>query len=162
MKTFQHALDLGAGAFKDTIFLLEEGFSVDAVDNAENVAVIAPDNPALHFFHVSYEEYEFPVEVYDLVNAQYSLPFSHPQHFQKIWQSIKKSLKKGGVFAGQFFGYEDGFAPDEKMTFLDKEKVEVLFMDFKIHTFVEAKRTQKTATGREKFWHVFDVIAEKV
>lgn len=47
------------------------------------------------------------------------------------------------------------------MTFLDKEAVEALFKDFTVHTFVEAKRTSKTATGREKFWHVFDVIAEK-
>lgn len=156
-----HALDLGAGAFKDTFFLLEKGFKVDAIDKADNVAELAPEAKAFHFFLASYEDYDFPIDTYDLVNAQYSLPFCSPEYFLGVWQKIKESLKSGGIFAGQFFGPADGFAPDDNMTFLDKAAVEDLLRDFKVHTFVEAKRTSKTATDRKKFWHVFDVIAEK-
>ena len=162
VKAHQRALDLGAGAFKDTIFLLEKDFQVDAVDNSPNVAELAPEEKGLHFFSTSYETYAFPQDTYDIVNAQYSLPFCQPEHFASVWQSLVDSLKAGGVFAGQFFGQDDGFAPDEKMTFLSKKATEELFEGFKVHTFVEAKRTSKTATGREKFWHVFDIIAEKI
>lgn len=102
VKEYGRALDLGAGAFKDTRFLLEKRFVVDDVDKADNVAELAPEAEAFHFFPQSYEEYDFPKETYDLVNAQYSLPFGHPDHFPAVWQSISNSLKTGGIFAGQF------------------------------------------------------------
>ena len=161
VKTIGRALDLGCGAFRDTMFLAEKGFVVDAVDSSPDVSVYLPENDAIHFSAVSFSDFPYPENEYDLVTAQYSLPFCEPEKFPDVWQKIITSLKKGGIFTGQFFGYEDGFAPNAQMTFLNKEHVEELFSDCIVHTFVEAKRTKKTATGREKFWHIFDVIAEK-
>lgn len=161
IKDYANALDLGCGAFRDTRFLLEKGFVVDAVDNSPNVEWVEQENKNLHFFSQSFTEFTYLENKYDIVNAQYSIPFCDPTDFTEVWRKIANSLKSGGIFAGQLFGLEDSFAPDEKMTFLEKERVEELFQNFKIHTFVEAKRTSMTATGRQKFWHVFDVIGEK-
>lgn len=162
IKKFENALDLGCGAFRDTRFLLEKGFTVDAVDNSPNVEWVGGSNDTLNFYPKSFSEFTYPEGRYDLINAQYSIPFCDPANFKQVWSQITYSLTVGGIFTGQFFGNEDGFVPDDKMTFLDKKEVEILLQDFQVHTFVEAKRTSKTATGREKFWHIFDVIAEKI
>jgi len=162
IKNYENALDLGCGAFRDTRFLLEKGFVVDAVDNSPNIEWTGGVNNKLKFYPTSFSEFTYLKNKYDLINAQYSIPFCDPADFKQVWSEIVSSLKVGGVFAGQLFGTEDGFAPDKKMTFLNKQDVEVLFQDYKVHTFVEAKRTSKTATSREKFWHIFDVIAEKI
>ncbi len=161
VKEFSNALDLGCGAFRDTSLLLENGFSVDAIDNSPNVLSYKPDNEKLSFYPKSFSDFEYPKNKYDIVNAQYSLPFCSPSDFPFVWQNLYSSLKSRAIFAGQFFGPEDGFYPNAEMTFLVKSEVQNLFKEFKILTFVEAKRTSKTATGIEKFWHVFDVIAEK-
>jgi SAM-dependent methyltransferase len=162
VKDFKHALDLGCGAFRDTHFMLEKGFNVDAIDNSLNVSWTEPDNQKMRFYSQSFSEFSYEKDKYDLVNAQYSIPFCNPDDFKRVWSNVTHTLKVGGIFAGQLFGTEDGFSPDNNMTFLSREEVAALFDNFKIHTFVEAKRTAKTATGREKFWHVFDVIAEKL
>ena len=159
IQNYTIALDLGCGAFRDTRFLLEKGLAVDAVDNDARVVELVPEYKNLHFYNQSFQDFTYPVGRYDIVNAQYSLPFCAPEHFPQVWEKIVLSLKTGGLFAGQFFGPEDGFAPKQSMTFLDKSQVEKLFVNFDIHTFVEAKRTKPTATGRQKSWHVFDVIA---
>lgn len=156
------ALDLGSGAFKDTRHLLTEGFSVDAVDNEPNVKEYAQGVEGMQFHPQSFDTYEFPTETYDLINAQYSLPFNSPDTFPEVWERIIASLKTGGIFTGQFFGMNDEWrASRPGMTFLTREQVEALFQGFAVHTFVESKRTKNTATGVPKFWHVYDVIAEK-
>ena len=160
--TTGRALDLGCGAFKDSVFLLEKGFIVDAVDNAENVAAMSPQHDGLTFYQQSFSEFTFSEGQYDLVNAQSSLPFTSTDTFTEVWDKILSSLLSGGVFAGQFFGPEDGFADRPEMTFLDRPEVENLFNSFTVRTFVESKRTSKTATGHDKFWHIFDVIGVKV
>ena len=66
------------------------------------------------------------------------------------------------MFTGQFFGPEDGFSDRLEMTFLNRQEVENLLTSFTVRTFVESKRTSKTATGHDKFWHIFDVIGVKV
>ncbi len=161
VKNFNFALDLGCGAFRDSRFLIDKGFLVDAVDNGVNVKEIQFKHNSLNFYSQTFWEFFYTEVKYDLINAQYSIPFCEPSKFLEVWKSITSSLKSGGIFAGQFFGPEDGFAPDAKMTFLINNEVDALFLDFKIHTFVEAKRTNQTATGRDKFWHIFDVIAER-
>lgn len=160
--TTGRALDLGCGAFKDSVFLLEKGFIVDAVDNAENVSALAPQHDGLTFYQQSFSEFTFNEVYYDLVNAQFSLPFTSPDTFTVVWDKIVSSLLSGGVFAGQFFGPEDGFTDCSEMTFLDRQAVENLFTSFTVRTFVESKRTSKTATGHDKFRHIFDVIGVKV
>ena len=159
--TTGRALDLGCGAFKDSVFLLENGFIVDAVDNAENVAAMVSQQDGLTFYQQSFSEFTFNEGRYDLVNAQFSLPFTSPDTFTEVWDKMVSSLPSGGVFVGQFFGPEDEFSDRPEMTFLDRQEVENLCASFTVRTFVESKRTGKTATGHDKFWHIFDVIGVK-
>ncbi len=68
------ALDLGCGAGRDTRFLLEQGFTVTAVDNDPHAIALLADLPqnCLRVLHFSFEAFDF--ETYELVNAHFTLP----------------------------------------------------------------------------------------
>ena len=47
------------------------------------------------------------------------------------------------------------------MVFLSKEQVLNLFTEFEIIDFQEKESYVKTALGKFKHWHTFDIIAKK-
>ena len=153
-----HALDLGCGAGNDSRFLKEKGFMVTSVDCSPEVKKYFHDSGLVIS---SYADFDFPIEYYDLINAQYALPFNPPESFNSMFERLTKSLKPGGIFTGQFFGKEDSWLDDREMAFHTETEIRSLLSVYKIHVFREEKRKGKTASGQEKFWHVFHVIAEK-
>ena len=158
------ALDLGAGAGRDTRFLLARGWSVTAVDReAEAVALLAqlPDE-RLRVVQSSFEDFDYGHEVYDLVSAQFALPFNPRTSFDDVVARIKDSLKPGGIFTGQFFGIHDQWnTPDTSMTFLTRGQVDELMSDMQVIELREEEHMGKTANGEAKYWHVFHIIAKK-
>lgn len=157
------AFDLGAGALSDSRYLVEQGLSVVALDKKSVADFFQVPLPEKDFEYViePFEEFKFPVEKYDLVNAQFSLPFISPSDFQRVFASIKNSLKTNGIFVGQLFGNQDSWSDDPTMTFHTKTEAENLFEGLKIHKFLETEKDGTTAKGDEKHWHVFHFIVEK-
>lgn len=157
------AIDLGGGTLNDTKYLLDQGFDVTVIDKsplmeqeAENIK-----SNKLHAFRVGFEDFDFPREEYDLASAMFALPFTAPTHFDEVFKKIKGSLKKGGIFCGQFFGDRDEWKTDSSMTFHTKEQVQELLGDLDVVSFKEDERDDKTAKGEMKHWHVFHIIARK-
>jgi SAM-dependent methyltransferase len=160
-----HALDLGCGAGRDTRFLLSRGWSVTAVDReAEAVALLAQlPGERLRVMQSSFEDFDYGHEVYDLVSAQFALPFNPRTSFNDVVVRIKDSLKPGGIFTGQFFGIRDQWnVPDTSMTFLTRAQVDGLLSDMRVIELREEEHMGKTANGEAKYWHVFHIIAQKV
>lgn len=74
-----NALDLGAGSLNDTRRLIIEGFEhIDIVDSNPTVKTLAQNLPKdfVTVFITSFEKFYFPKNSYDLINAQYSIPFA--------------------------------------------------------------------------------------
>jgi tellurite methyltransferase len=158
-----YALDLGCGAGRDTRYLLAQGWSVKAVDNDPNaialLAELAQDK--LQVVQSSFADYAFEYEAYDLISAQFSLPFTPRASFNRVFTHLKQALKAGGIFTGQFFGIHDEWnIPKNDMTFLTREQVEELLNDMKVMEFMEEDKMGNTAAGVMKHWHVFHVIAQ--
>lgn len=156
------ALDLGAGALQDSEYLLEQGFKeVVAVDSEPSVQNKSNYNEHLQIVISSFEDFNFPTDSFDLVNAQYSLPFTNPQHFERVLAAVKNSLKKEGVFVGQLFGNRDGWNQNGSMTFLTKEEATNLIENMEVIKFSEEEKDGKTAAGEDKHWHIFNLILRK-
>ena len=158
------ALDMGAGALQDSKYLLGEGFSkVIALDSEPTLAARGKgiEDKRLEVTVNSFENFDFPNETFDLVNAQYSLPFIQPKQFARVFESIKKSLNKDGVFVGQLFGDRDDWSANENMTFFTKKDAEELVGNMEIINFDEEERDGQTAAGDKKHWHVFNLILRK-
>lgn len=156
------ALDLGAGAGRDTRYLLEQGFEVTAVDaDPRSVALLsALPQARLRVVQSSFED--FTLATYDLISAQFALPFIPREHFADVFARLKAALALGGVFAGQFFGVRDQWnTPDRAMTFLTRVEAEALLSDLETIEFSEEDTDGHVADGSPKRWHVFHILARK-
>lgn len=155
------ALDLGCGALNDAPTLIEAGFStIDAVDSNPSIKDIADKFPKITFYPTTFDAFEFPVQRYDLVNAQYALPFAGI-HFSSVWEQLTNSLKSGGIFTGQLFGSNDGWNDGSHPEIVFHSEPNALFSDFEILSMEEETVDKILASGTKKHWHLFHIIARK-
>ena len=158
----KRALDLGVGALGDSKYLASKGYEVTAVDSEESIKYLAPGTPNLDVI-VSPMENFAPDGEYDLVNAQYALPFIPKECFWNVLATAAGSLKESGIFCATFFGPEDEWHNDPMLTFVSKSELEEKLSTYNLNVLYneEEKGLGKIAAGGNKFWHVFHVIARK-
>ena len=157
VKNKDKALDIGSGGFRDAKYLLSKFKKVTAIDATINSKIPL----GLNFKKTKFETFNFLVEEYDLINAQFSLPFLKKKDFLEVWGEVQKSLKANGIFVGQFFGNKDGWV-GKNYSFFDKKQVEKLVHNFTILNFEEVYEKRKLASNIQKQWHYFEVILKKI
>lgn len=164
VKSKNKAIDIGGGAtLKDARYLLSLGFETTIIDKEEIVAASAKEirSEKFHYYITSFADFDFPENEYDIASAMYALPFNSPEDFDRIFENIKKSLVKDGIFCGQFFGNNDEWHLNPKMSFHSKKQVIRLLDGMEIIFLEEKEYDGKIANGSPKHWHLFDVIARK-
>ena len=165
------AIDLGCGAGADSLYFLDKGWSVLAIDAQteylERLRALMPEplRARLTVRNMRFEELEIPRA--ELINATFSLPFCDPAYFGRMWETIAASIKPGGRFAGTFFGDRDEWREDfpDSRTFHSREDVEKLLDAFETE-FFEEREWDGTCFGKHgkpfpKHWHVFHAVAKK-
>jgi tellurite methyltransferase len=160
-----HALDAGAGALNATKYLLSAGFAhvtaLDAAPASQQVAAELPPDQ-VNFVLSRFEDFAFPTEAYDLVNAEFSLPFIRAENFGAVFARLLGSVRPGGLFTGQLFGPNDSWnKPDSGMNFHSRAEVEALLRGFDLLVVEEEDHPGKTKLGEDKHWHIFHIIARK-
>lgn len=160
-----HALDLGAGTGRDTRYLLEQGFHVTAVDAEPRAVELLSALPQDHLRVVrsTFADFDFASGApYDLISAQFALPFTPRERFADMFARLKAALAPGGIFVGQFFGVHDQWnTPDRAMTFHTRAEAESLVSDLEIIELTEEDVDSHTADGSPKHWHVFHILARR-
>lgn len=159
------ALDLGSGALNDVRYLVSTGFKhITAVDSKPVAQDIIKNFPpeVVSYVISTFENFDFVEHKYDLINAQYSLPFNPEVTFERVFKLIISSLKVGGILTGQFFGIKDEWnVPGHNMNFQTRVHAENLLAGLKVIEFEEEEVDRKTAKGDMKHWHVFHFIVKK-
>jgi SAM-dependent methyltransferase len=159
------ALDLGAGAGRDTRHLLDQGFQVTAVDADPRAVALLSALPSdrLRVVQSVFEDFAFATYgPYDLISAQFALPFIPRGRFTDVFARLKAALAPGGVFAGQFFGVHDQWnTPDRAMTFLTRAETETLLSDLETSELTEEDAGGQVADGSPKHWHIFHILARR-
>jgi SAM-dependent methyltransferase len=156
------ALDLGAGAGRDTVYLMSQGFHVTAVDREKSAIAILEVLPQGKLKLVQSAFVDFHFETYDIISAQFALPFNPQDTFNVVFTRIKQALRPSGIFTGQLFGIHDEWnKPGTDITFHSREQVEDLLSDLEIIHLREEEVDGTTADKTPKHWHVFHIIARK-
>ena len=160
-----HALDAGAGALNATKYLLSVGFKyVTAFDSSPASRQVAEELLAdqLTFVLARFEDFAYPDGAYDLVNAEFSLPFIGAHAFPSVFSKLLGSVKTGGLFTGQLFGPNDTWnIPESGMNFHSRSDVECLLRGWTILELTEEDHPGKTKLGEDKHWHIFHLIARR-
>ena len=159
----EHALDAGAGALNATKYLLSAGFAhVNALDASPHAQKIAEELPPerVTFVLSRFEDFAFPENAYDLVNAEFTLPFMNRKHFAPVFARLLNSVSGGGIFTGQLFGINDSWNVENSgMSFHTRAEVEELFRAFELVQLEEEDHPGTTKLGEPKHWHIFHIIA---
>lgn len=160
-----HALDAGAGALNATKYLLSAGFAqVTAIDSAPASQRAAAELPPeqVNFVLSRFEDFAFPADAYDLVNAEFALPFIRVENFAAVFAQLLGSVRPRGLFTGQLFGPNDSWnKPESGMNFHARAAVEALLRGFVLLELEEEDHPGKTKLGEDKHWHIFHIIARK-
>ena len=161
------ALDIGSGTGCDSVYLLENGFCVKALDQDINAIEILKNKirnlyqNKVTYEHTLIQNYDIGVNTYDLINASFSLPFCNKSDFVNIWKNIYKGLKSNGIFSGQVFGVNDDWSNISDMSFVTNEEVDDLLIGYNPEYYIEIDEDGKIADGTIKHWHLFNLVIRK-
>ncbi len=155
------AVDLGCGAGTDAEYLSECGFHVTAVDGDAAAAafVRSRSGGAIRFVHSPLETFEFGS--YELVASLFALSFLSDDALHSVVHRAAESLSPGGVLAMNTFGPRDGWAGEAEMAFPTKQQLEALVTDLLLIELLEEEYDEPTASGQEKHWHIYNLIARR-
>ena len=101
-----NAIDLGCGAGRDTIFLINKGWNVLSIDRENTKEIISSklDNEEIKKFRFESQNFEnLELEGTNLLVANFSIPFCNKEHFNKFWKRITNSILKERIFRWKFF-----------------------------------------------------------
>jgi SAM-dependent methyltransferase len=134
------ALDLGCGAGRDSLFLVDRGFHVTSVDtNADAVTALRALKVArLRVVQSTFAEFAFAQDGYDLINAQLALPFNPPETFDAMFGRLVRALRPGGIFTGNLFGVRDEWnVPGSELSFHTRSAARLLLRGLRVRVFDE-------------------------
>lgn len=161
----QKAIDLGCGSGRDTKEMLKRGWNVFAVDQSQDALNCLTEargtwsTEQLETWHGKMQDANLP-EV-SLINAGVSLPFCPPEDFAKLWANVLKALKPGGIFSGHFFGKNDDWSVNQRMTFFSLDEVKKLFDDFEFEWLNEIEGPIPIVPTGFRHGQVFEIVARK-
>lgn len=159
------ALDLGAGTLNDSKYLVEQGFTVDAVDSAPEFVTYAlkEKNPLIHIHNYSFSDFPFPPDTYDLISAQWALSFEAPNRFDTLIANIRKALKPGGIFTGHIYGNRHAWASSRStMTFKDNFWYQYNFQPLWHSIYSkEVEEIQTPVVGKPGKFHYWEFVMQK-
>lgn len=105
-------LDLGCGSGRDSLYFIERGHDVTAVDGSEELCELASIHIGQDVLKMEFNELDFH-EVFDGVWACASLLHVPAEDMEGVLRKITDSLKAGGILYmsfkyGEFSGFRNG------------------------------------------------------
>ena len=161
----RQAIDLGCGAGKETLALLNGGWRVHAVDSLPDtkerlLGIVPADADGRLSVEVrAFQELRVLPPAH-LMFAGYSLPFIHPDRFPTFWTVMLGALGRGGVVAVNLFGDRDSWADVPEWNFHTEAAARQLFDGLQILKFEVYDDDGQSFRG-PKHWHIYDVVARR-
>jgi tellurite methyltransferase len=141
-------LDLGCGQGRDVLFMLQNGFQVTGIDNAEEglhkiEGVLKEDSKfqnSLKLLCADITTYEIKSDTYSIINAYNSLQFLPKNKAIEVIKNIKNALKKDGLAIISGFTTNDILYKKENENtrcFFNSQELRGLFSDCEIILYEE-------------------------
>ncbi len=162
----RRAVDLGCGAGRDALPLLEAGWHVLAIDaepaalKALRAATPATARPRLATREARLERTFLPQA--ELVNASFCLFFAdRSAALAGLLAKIAAALVPGGQFAGHLLGPRDSWVRSGRTLGVDRGELAALLSGLRLERLEEEEHDGLTPRGEAKHWHVWHINAVK-
>jgi SAM-dependent methyltransferase len=158
------AVEVGFGDGTETMWLLDAGWHVTAIDSAPAAAeVLEPrvgDGARERLAIVTAPADEAALPPFDLLYSGYVLSYLAPDAFDRLWSAARDRLRPGGFLVLNLFGDRHAWAGEPDTTFLSRAEVERRLEGLEIVALEELDEDGPSFRG-PTHWHVFDVIARR-
>lgn len=127
------ALDLACGLGRNSRYLVEEGFEVDAVDISDYALSQLEDVAGIHTQEINLREYQIPLNQYDLIC---NIFFNE----RRLTPYIKEGLKPGGILVFESFVEDSRFTLNSfknRDHYLRVNEILHVFIGMRIHYYEE-------------------------
>jgi SAM-dependent methyltransferase len=140
----RRALDLGCGSFRNSKYLFNCGFIIDAIDKDPRVKnytgfftnyIKLLSKKYKKIFNLRIADYlkcNLGKNKYDIVVSENSLSLNKKSDVKNMIRKIYIALKDGGYFAGNLYGLRDFRVGKKSMSFYTKKEAKLLLSEFKI------------------------------
>jgi tellurite methyltransferase len=162
----RRAIDLGCGAGRDTLPLLDAGWHVLAIDaEPKGLAALARAAPApmrarLAMRAARFERTFLPQA--ELVNASFCLFFTDRRAvLAGLLEGVAQALVPGGRFAGQLLGPRDSWVRSGRTVGVARGELAGLLAGLHLERLEEEEADGVTPRGEAKHWHVWHINAAK-
>ena len=111
-----NALDIGAGLGQNSMFLVQQGFKVEALEKDPDIALkckekLDAEGLSIKIITNSIEDQELEANKYSLIIAAWVFQYISPEHIQPVLKKLEKALIPGGfLYIGTFSTQDVGFA----------------------------------------------------
>ena len=164
-----HALALADGEGRNSVWLAKQGFTVDAFDFSAPAIVKAQALADKHKVRVNFscsawQDFDWQAARYDLV-AGIFFQFATPDERAELFQTIKDSLKPGGVLVIQGYGknqltYKTG-GPDKLEHLYDEDLLRQAFAGFEIQVCETYETTLQEGAGHSGMSALVGFVSRK-
>lgn len=164
-----HALALADGEGRNSVWLAQQGFTVDAFDFSAPAIEKAKALAAKHSVNVNFncsawQSFDWKTQSYDLV-AGIFFQFATPDERTQLFEKIKQSLKPGGVVVIQGYGknqlsYKTG-GPDKLEHLYDEDLLHEAFSDYDIRVCETYETVIQEGTGHSGMSALLGFVARK-
>ena len=164
-----HALALADGEGRNSVWLAQQGFSVDAFDfSAPAVekakALAAKHNVQLNFSCSAWQNFDWKPAHYDLV-AGIFFQFATPEERAELFEKIKQSLKPGGMLVIQGYGknqlaFKTG-GPDKLEHLYDEDLLRQSFAGFEVQVCETYETSISEGAGHSGMSALVGFVARK-
>ena len=124
LATGKQALDIACGMGRNSKFLAEQGFEVDALDISPIAIENLKNTQNIRAVEVDFDTYNLKENSYDLIVCTYFLKRS-------LFPQIEKALKEDGIFIFETFMHhpDNTKAPSNRSFLLEDGELEITFDD---------------------------------
>jgi len=164
-----HALALADGEGRNSVWLAQQGFTVDAFDFSAPAIVKAQALADKHQVQVNFsccawQNFDWKPAHYDLV-AGIFFQFATPAERTELFEKIKQSLKPGGVLVIQGYGknqltYKTG-GPDKLEHLYDEDLLRQAFAGFDVQVCETYETTLQEGAGHSGMSALVGFVARK-
>lgn len=154
-------LDLGCGSGRDSLYFIENGFDVTAVDGAEELCELASIHIGQDVLQLKFSEIDFD-EVFDGVWACASLLHVKPEEIDDILDKVIASMNPDGILYMSFkYGDFEGVFKDRYFKYYTTKTIKDILSRHRQLEILEIFKTNDVREDREdEKW--INVFARKI
>lgn len=142
-------LDFGCGSGRDTLYFLNKGMKVDAIDGSEALCKIASQNTGIIVKHMLFQELN-EKDKYDGIWACASILHLPKEELKDVLRKMILSIKSGGYIYISFkYGDTEGYRAERYFSNFTENSFKEFITDFPLVTVIDQKVTCDVRLGRE-------------